>query len=367
MIQPRFGLWAPVYGPWGARHHPGEPSQTSYSFSREVVVEAERLGFSVVMIAQHIINPLNNDYHQLETWSAAAALAEATERIELIGAVKPFFFHPAILAKMALGIDEISRGRFSINLISGWYIPEMEQAGLTTRTHDERYRYSREWLQVVKSLWGQEKVSFDGNFFRIKELQFHPGPFARPHPRIYLGGESEPARALAADEADVYLINGRPVELIRELIADMRSRRRRNGLPLRFGTAGFVIARPSQAEADEEHEYLVQLAAPQDYTKLMKGIDPEAVMFRTFANGPRGLGTNGGTSLGLVGDYDTVARRIVTLIEAGIETFLLQFQPLRQELQRFADEVMPRVRELQHGRSAESRIGNSSDTAHPTN
>ncbi|MBV8361381.1 MAG: hypothetical protein JO189_26105, partial [Deltaproteobacteria bacterium] len=109
------------------------------------------------------------------------------------------------------------------------------------------------------------------------------------------------------------------------------------------------------------------LAAPQDYTKLMKGIDPEAVMFRTFANGPRGLGTNGGTSLGLVGDYDTVARRIVTLIEAGIETFLLQFQPLRQELQRFADEVMPRVHELQYGRNAERRTCNSSDTAHRTN
>jgi alkanesulfonate monooxygenase len=366
MIQPRFGLWAPVYGPWGARHHPGEPSQTSYSFSREIVVEAERLGFSVVMIAQHIINPLNNDYHQLETWSAAAAFAEATERIELIGAVKPFFFHPTILAKMALGIDEISRGRFSINLISGWYIPEMEQTGLTTRTHEERYRYSREWLQVVKSFWSEEKVSFDGNFFRIKALQFYPGPVARPYPCIYLGGESEPARALAADEADVYLINGRPVELIRELIADLHRRPRRSGRPLRFGTAGFVIARPSQAEAEEEHEYLARLAASQDYTKLMKGIDPEAVMFRTFANGPRWLGTNGGTSLGLVGDYDTVSRRIVTLIEAGIETFLFQFQPLRQELQRFADQVMPRVRELQHDRTAERKICDSSDIAHPT-
>ena len=360
MIEPCFGLWAPVYGPWGARHHPGEPSQTSYSFSRDTVVEAERLGFKAVMIAQHIINPLNNDYHQLETWSAAAGFAEATERIELIGAVKPFFFHPAILAKITLGIDEISHGRFSINLISGWYMPEMEQAGLTIRAHDDRYRFSREWLRIVKALWGDENVSFDGDYFRIKELHFHPGPIARPHPRVYLGGESEPARALAADEADVYLINGRPIELIREIVADLQRRSRRNGRPLRFGTAGFVIARPSQAEADEEHEYLAQLAAPQDYTKLMKGIDPDVAMFKTFANGPRGLGTNGGTSLGLVGDYDTVAQRIVALTEAGIETFLLQFQPLKDELQRFAEQIMPRVRELQRRRANEAVMGISS-------
>lgn len=347
MLEPRFGLWAPVYGPWGARHHPGEQPQTSYKFSRDIVVEAERLGFKTLMIAQHIINPLNNDYHQLETWSAAAGFAEATENIELIGAVKPFFFHPAILAKMALGIDEISAGRFAINLISGWYMPEMEQAGLTIRAHEDRYSFSREWLQIVKSLWRDEPTSFDGDHFKLKDLHFHPGPVAKPRPRIYLGGESEPARALAADEADVYLINGRPLELIRELVADLRRRPRRNGQPLSFGTAGFVIARATRAEADEEHEYLAELAAPQDYTKLMKGIDPAVEMFKTYGNGPRGLGTNGGTSLGLVGDYDTVARRIVELTEAGIETFLLQFQPMEAELRRFAEHIMPRVQELQ--------------------
>jgi alkanesulfonate monooxygenase len=63
----------------------------------------------------------------------------------------------------------------------------------------------------------------------------------------------------------------------------LQRRPRRNARPLRFGTAGFVIARPSQAEADEEHEYLAQLAAHQDYTKLMKGIDPDVAMFKTFA------------------------------------------------------------------------------------
>jgi alkanesulfonate monooxygenase len=343
----RFGLWAPVYGPWGARHHPDEPSQTSYRFSRDIVVEAERLGFEVVMIAQHVINPLDNAYHQLETWSAAAGFAEATENIELIGAVKPFFFHPAILAKMALGIDEISSGRFSINLISGWYMPEMEQTGLTIRDHEDRYRFSREWLQIVKSLWRDEAVTYSGDYFKINELHFHPGPVAKPQPRVYLGGESEAARVLAADEADVYLINGRPVQLMSELIEDMRRRPRPNHQPLQFGTAGFVIARPTQAEADEEHEYLAGLAAPQDYTKLLKGIDPAVEMFKTFANGPRGLGTNGGTSLGLVGDYDTIARRIVTLTDAGVETFLLQFQPMRSELRRFAEQIMPRVRDLQ--------------------
>ncbi|MBV8138024.1 MAG: LLM class flavin-dependent oxidoreductase [Deltaproteobacteria bacterium] len=352
MSEPRFGIWVPVYGPWGARHHPEEPEQASYAHAREVVVEADQLGFKVALLAQHIINPVNHSYDQLETWSAAAALAEATHHIELMGAVKPFMFPPAVLAKMALGIDAISRGRFTINLISGWYLPEMEQAGLPIRTHDERYKFSREWLQVVKALWNGEKVTHHGDYFQIKGMQLRPTPVARPRPAVYLGGESEPARALAADEADVYLINGRPVTLIREVVADLRRRPRPSGVPLRFGMAGFVIARSTDGEARQEFAHLKQLAAPDDARELRKGVDPETVMFKTFAMAPRGLGSNGGTAAGLVGDYDTVAERIVEFFDAGIETFLLQFQPFKPEMYRFAEQIAPRVGDLLSVRAA---------------
>jgi alkanesulfonate monooxygenase len=317
------------------------------------VQQAEELNFEVALLAQHMINPMNNDFDQLETWSASAALAQATKRIEIMGAVKPFFFHPAVLAKMALGIDAISHGRFSINLISGWYLTEMEQAGLGVREHGDRYRF-REWIRIVKALWNEETVTHEGEWFQIKGLNLHPGPVAKPRPLVYLGGESEPARVLAADEADVYLINGRPVELIREIVADMVRRPRGLRAPLRYGMAAFVIARPSEREATEEFEHLSRLAERDDYRKLLTGVDPAVVMFKTFATSPRGVGTNGGTYARLVGDYDTVARRVAEFIDAGIETFLRQFQPFEREMRVFAEQIMPRVHDLRHGRPYET-------------
>ncbi|WP_407893447.1 LLM class flavin-dependent oxidoreductase [Scytonema sp. NUACC26] len=92
------------------------------------------------------------DLDRHETWTAAAALADATDKIEIIAAIKPLLFHPAVLAKMALGIDAISHGRFAINLVSAWYRPEMERTNIPFPPHDERYRYSTEWLRVVKLL-----------------------------------------------------------------------------------------------------------------------------------------------------------------------------------------------------------------------
>ena len=92
-------------------------------------LHAEELGYDSTLIAQHTINPHIEDFDQLEAWSASAAIAALTSRIEIIAAIKPYLYHPVVLAKMALGIENISRGRFALNLVNAWNRPELEKAG----------------------------------------------------------------------------------------------------------------------------------------------------------------------------------------------------------------------------------------------
>lgn len=193
----RFGVWAPVYGAWGSHQHPHDPPDASYRRTRALARRAEEIGFSSTLLAEHVINPGRADFDVLETWTAAAAIAEATERIEIIAAVKPLLFHPGVLAKLAIGIDQVSEGRFAINLVSGWFRPEMQKLGIVMPTHDDRYAYSAEWLEVVRALWRGETVNHSGDLFEIDDLRLLPGPVGSP-PTVYFGGESEPARALAA-------------------------------------------------------------------------------------------------------------------------------------------------------------------------
>ncbi|MUH00697.1 LLM class flavin-dependent oxidoreductase [Scytonema sp. UIC 10036] len=348
MSKPRYGIWAPVGGNFGPLNSPDEPIDASYDRTRSLVLEAERLGFATTLVAQHIANPRSLDLDQLETWTAAAALADATDRIEIIAAIKPLLFHPAVLAKMALGIDAISHGRFAINLVSAWYRPEMERTKIPFPPHDERYRYSTEWLRVVKLLWSGERVNFQGEYFKIQDLSLRPAPISKPHPRVYLGGASDAAQILAAQEADTYFINGQPIEDVRKFIKGVLTRSRNLPKPLRFGLSGFVIARPTEEEAKTEFDRLMALQKQEEHYRLnlAKGIDPEAVMFQIFAKNPA-VGGNGGTAAGLVGSYDTVAERISDFVEIGIETFMLQFHPFSKEMNRFAEEIMPRVKRLQ--------------------
>jgi alkanesulfonate monooxygenase len=343
----RFGVWALVYGTWGARQHPLEAVDASWARNRDQIVEADRLGFDATLVAQHEVNPAGDQYNQLEAWTASAALAAVTENIEIITAIKPALYHPVVLAKQALQIEEISRGRFGINVVNAWFKPEIANAGLPFLEHDERYAYGREWLTVVDSLLRGVRTTFHGKYFDVVDYQLRPPSAYRDRPAIYVGGESEPARALAGDFGDVWFINGQPEVNVQRLIADV-ARRPRAGNPVRFGLAAFVIARESDRAAEEELAYAFELAGRDtaETHSVLSNADPKAQMFKTFAEHPH-VGTNGGTAAGLVGSYDTVAERIVRFGHLGVELFMLQFQPFESEMRRFAEFVLPRVRRLQ--------------------
>ena len=343
----RFGIWALVHGSRAAYQDPEEPYDASWERNRDLVLAAERLGYDSTLIAQHTINPHQEDFDQLEAWSAAAAIAALTSRIEIIAAIKPYLYHPVVLAKLALGIENISRGRFAINLVNAWNRPELDKAGIGFAEHDARYAYGREWITVVSRLMQGERLTYKGEHFDVRDYVLRPSSLYRRRPLIYVGGESEPARALVADHGDVWFINGQPLDDVVGLIADVAARPRQSA-PLRFGLSAFVIVRETNEEAQRAYERLLELSAKDAPMKAIQkaNTDPKVVMMQTMQKTAR-VGSNGGTAAGLVGSYDEVAARIAAFHAAGIELFMLQFQPFEAEMDRFAKEVIPRVRASQ--------------------
>lgn len=340
----RFGIWALVHGSRGALQDPDEPFDASWERNKRLVLEAEALGYDSTLIAQHTANPYDDGWDELEAWTAAAGLAALTERIEIIAAIKPPLYHPVVLAKMALQIEHIAGGRFGINLVNAWNKPEYEKAGIPFAEHDDRYAYGREWLAVVDPLLRGERVTFSGRHFSIRDYQLRPNDHFRPRPAIYVGGESAPAQDLVADYGDVWFINGQPLADVERLIAGVRARKR-EGSPLRFGLSAFVITRETSAAAAAAFAHLVELAEKDAAIRARQAAntDPSVVMRHTHVVTTPRIGTNGGTAAGLVGSYDEVASRIRAFHAAGIELFMLQFQPFEAEMRRFAREIFPRT------------------------
>ena len=331
----RLGFWPPVYGNWIISTQP-DTRDASFAYTKRAALLAERLGFETLLIAEHFMNPVEPALDQLDAWTTASALAAVTEKIEIITAVKPGFRAPGVIAKMASNIDHISQGRMAINLVSAWWMTEFEMLGAPILPHDERYARSEEFLNIIKGSWTEEQYNFVGQYYQVKETTLSPKPVQQPHPPIYVGGESEQGRRLGAKMADIFLINGRPIEDLQPIIQHVQSLAAEYGRQPRFGMSAFVICRDTEHEAQAEFERLVALRQLE-----LKGYDKDVVMLKTVAYGTKALGTNGGTAAGLVGTPAQIAERMRAFEQVGVETFLLQFHPLIEEMERFGEQVIP--------------------------
>ena len=103
-----------------------------------------------------------------------------------------------------------------------------------------------------------------------------------------------------------------------------------------------MVARDTDAEAEAEAAHLQALVDAERRPEISGGTDPKTQMYKVLADTSR-VGSNGGTLAGLVGSYDQVAERIAAFHDAGIELFMLQFQPLEAELDRFAEHIIPQI------------------------
>jgi dimethylsulfone monooxygenase len=340
----RFGYWLPVFGGW-LRNVPDEGMETSWEYVSRLARRSEALGFDVTLIAELNLNDIRGpDAPCLDAWTTTAALAAITERLELMVAVRPTFHPPALCAKQAANIDRISGGRLTLNLVSSWWADEARQYGVDFDQHDARYGRTAEWLEVVTGMWTEPRFSFAGKYYRVEEAILEPKPVARPRPTIYAGGESETAKELIAQACDAYLMHGDPPERIAPKVTDMRARRERVGLsPLRFGVAGYVVCRATEEAARREVARITDVrqsaAGYANYQDWLANTQLEQrVSLEDYSVSNRGLKS------GLVGTPEQIAARITALEQAGVDLLLLQFSPQYEEMERFAEDVIPLVR-----------------------
>jgi FMNH2-dependent dimethyl sulfone monooxygenase len=342
----RFGYWLPVFGGW-LRNVEDEGMPATWEYVRDLAVRSETIGFDLTLIAELNLNDIKGpEAPALDAWSTAAGLAAVTRRLELMVAVRPTFHHPALFAKQAANIDRIGGGRLALNVVSSWWKDESKQHGLPFDEHDRRYERTEEWLSVVKGMWTQARFTHVGRLYRVEGAVLEPKPARAPWPPIYAGGESDAAKNLIARFCDAYVMHGDPPETIARKIADMRERRERlapEARPLKFGVSGFVVCRRTEDAARRELARITDVRASArgyaNYEQWLEGTKLEQrVSLEDYSVSNRGL------RAGLVGTPDAIALRLDAFERAGVHLTLLQFSPQAEEMERFAAEVIPRLR-----------------------
>jgi FMNH2-dependent dimethyl sulfone monooxygenase len=335
-----YGYWLPVFGGW-LRNVDDEQMQPTWEYAKRLAITAEQIGFDLTLIAELNLNDIKGEESaSLDAWSTAAALAAVTNRQEIMVAVRPTFHNPALLAKQAANIDHISNGRLSLNLVSSWWKDEAEKYGVHFEQHDDRYARSAEWLTVLDNVWKEDRYTFSGKYYNVKDNLLFPKPVSKPRPPVYAGGESEAAKELISSFCDGYVMHGDSPEVIARRIDDMRERRERKGLPpMQFGVSAYAIVRNTEAETRRELSRITSIKADspgyKNYEQWLSGTQLEQQLsLQDYAVSNRGLRS------GLVGTPWQVQDRIAEFEKIGVDFLLLQSSPQIEEMNNFAENII---------------------------
>jgi len=153
----------------------------------------EEAGFIGLFRSDHFTNQNPPDQESLELWTSLTWLASNTKRIEFGPLVTPFSFrHPAHTARMASAVDDLSNGRLTLGLGAGWNEREHHLFGFDLLEPGPRFERFNEGLEVVtRLLRSAEPVTFEGQYYQLRDATLLPRPQRPGGPRILIGGKGK--------------------------------------------------------------------------------------------------------------------------------------------------------------------------------
>jgi pyrimidine oxygenase len=232
----------------------------SFEMNKQIAVLAENLGFDYVfsMSKWRGFGGATRFWDvTLESLTLMTGLAAVTSRIGVIATVQPVLFPPALLAKMAATVDDLSKGRLGLNIVTGSFLDEYEQMGILPPNYDtNRYRYAQEWLHVVKRLWTEDSVTFDGEWFHLQDCRSGPHPVQKPYPFLIASGTSDEGFRFAAREADYSFVGGQTPEDTKQKSLRMKQVAGEYGRKIKSATTLMPVLDDTQAAAEKQWKYI---------------------------------------------------------------------------------------------------------------
>lgn len=202
------------------------PQHTTYEEMLRVWQEAEEItSIEHAWLFDHFA-PIQGDLDGpcLEGWTVLAAFAAITRRLRLgLMVAGNTYRHPAVLAKIAATVDVISNGRLDFGIGAGWNEYEHKSMGIPLYKPGERIRRLDEACEIVKRLFTQQTVDFDGRYYQLSDARSEPKPIQKPHPPFVIGGSGEQLTLrVVARHADIWNYTGPSVEEFRHKVNVLR-------------------------------------------------------------------------------------------------------------------------------------------------
>jgi alkanesulfonate monooxygenase SsuD/methylene tetrahydromethanopterin reductase-like flavin-dependent oxidoreductase (luciferase family) len=331
--------------------HAPSSYRVTWEHTKEIAQRADRLGFDVLVPVARwkgFGGSTNFNGNCFETYTWAAGIAEATERIAVAATSHLPTVHPIVAAKSATTIDHISGGRFALNLVMGWVPPEMEMFGGEQREHDERYAFGQEWIDYATKLWTEPgSFDLDWEYFQGNLLEAYPKPHQAPRPALLNAGNSSAGIEFSARNVDINFASLDTLDNIRAYTDKVRSKARDDyQRDIQVMTYGLVVCRDTEEEAKRAFQQVVDegdWGAAGNVIKIAGSGASQSFDHAVKKMQERFIAGWGGYPV--VGTPEQVTEQLADLNEAGMQGMIFGLVDYNEELEYFGENVMPLLRQ----------------------
>jgi alkanesulfonate monooxygenase SsuD/methylene tetrahydromethanopterin reductase-like flavin-dependent oxidoreductase (luciferase family) len=296
---------------------------------------ADEQGFDSVWTGDHLITIRGEQRpdRPLETWTLMTAIGATTRRVRVAFAtLNPSFRNPALLAKMLATLDQITHGRVICTLGAGWFQDEYTLYDIPfIEDHDARIDQEREVAQLLKLLWTRpapKRMTFQGRYVGATDLLFSPAPFQRPHPPIWIGGNSPATHNLVKELGDGWML-------------------------LSAGGVRDVIRQATSAPDWPSRELTIVAGANVVSADTRDGAQRAAREAFEAGKGAFAPSLDALMHSGIIGPRELIAERFDELASWGVNYLRLTFSDAAQQTY-FAEHVLPHVSQARPGVVPES-------------
>jgi len=342
-----FGVFLPMANGGWILSRNAPPLDGSYDYNLKVALLAEEIGFDFIMsmakwrgyggVTQHWRKSLDSQI-------LMAALAAVTKRVKLVTTVHTLLQNPAVTAKMIATLDQVSHGRAGLNVVTGSYKGEFEQmhAWQQNVSHDDRYDLADEWIQVIKRLWTEDSVDFDGKYFTMNDCQSDPKPARKP--LLVCAGTSKRGMRFTTSQMDAMFVGGKDDEELGRISRDVKAMAAETGHSIKTYTMLTLVLGETDAAAQAEADYFragFDEGACKGMMRAYGFLDAEIGKENSFVQNAR----SSFMSAKIIGSAETITKRLIEMIDrCQLDGAMLIYPDYLKSMPIFAREIMPKIR-----------------------
>jgi FMNH2-dependent dimethyl sulfone monooxygenase len=290
--------------------------------------------------------PTNFNGAGFESFTWAAAVGASTKTPGIFATSHVPTMHPVMAAKQGTTVDHVTGGRFSLNIVTGWYQPEIEMFGEPMMEHDLRYERATEWLEVIKLLWTrQEEFDFEGKFYNVKKGWLAPKPLQQPYPVVMNAGGSPRGQTFATQLCDVAFtaVKSHDPDEIRAQVAAYKTQARSFGREVQVWTNCYVVQGDTEDDAKAFVNHYVNDQGDWEAAEnlvTMLGINsqtlPPGVAQQLKAHFIAGWG-----GLPVVGTREQIVDKLADTIKLGFDGVILSWAKYIEGMREFQATTYP--------------------------